>query len=196
MPNLFIITLGCFVIAMLWLSGAVSFGKKPAATDPLTEMRTLLQARAEGKIGQEEFERAQAVVHLAILQQPAAGNTGLRVIFPVLAVISVLVLGYYAWTGKAKDIAADTPVGPHAVAETATMSSFAPSATVPAQNAAGDLGTAVKHLEAKLEKNPDNRDGWLLLARSYTELGRTKDAEMANAKAAALQAPTQKADRP
>ena len=58
--------------------------------------------------------------------------------------------------------------------------------SVPASNAGGDMATAVKRLEAKLEKNPQNGDGWLLLARSYNELGRRQDAANAFGKAAAL----------
>ncbi|WP_133326988.1 tetratricopeptide repeat protein [Sapientia aquatica] len=58
--------------------------------------------------------------------------------------------------------------------------------SAPASNAGGDMATAVKRLEAKLEKNPQNGDGWLLLARSYNELGRRQDAANAFGKAAAL----------
>jgi cytochrome c-type biogenesis protein CcmH len=49
-----------------------------------------------------------------------------------------------------------------------------------AQNAGMDgpvlSGEALKELEAKLAKNPENPQGWLLLARSYVELEQYKDA--------------------
>ena len=189
MPVIFILALGCFVLAMLWLSGAFSFGSKPAGSDTLAAMRTLLQARAEGKIGQEEFERAQAALHLAILDQPATSHTALRVIVPVLAVTLVLALGYTAWSSTSKNVSADTLA---TVANSAAMPALTqppPTPAVPAPNTGGDLSMAVQRLEAKLEKNPNNRDGWLLLAQSYKELGRIKEAEVASARAAALTAP-------
>ncbi|MDD4930307.1 MAG: c-type cytochrome biogenesis protein CcmI [Gallionella sp.] len=52
--------------------------------------------------------------------------------------------------------------------------------------AAGDFGVlrseaALQELEAKLVKLPENPDGWLMLARSYTELQRYPDAVRAYA---------------
>jgi len=38
---------------------------------------------------------------------------------------------------------------------------------------------ALQELEAKLEKLPENPDGWLQLARSYSELKRFSDAARA-----------------
>jgi len=184
LPVIFILVLGCFVLAMLWFSGAFSFARKPGATDTLAAMRNLLAARAEGRIGQEEFERRQAALHLAILEQPAARN---KAMVPLIAVILVLALGYTAWNRKSKDPGADSSTGTGAVSGNAVMPTAPTAPAVPAQNA-GDLGMAVQRLEAKLEKNPNNRDGWLLLAQSYKELGRLKDADNANARAAALTA--------
>lgn len=39
-----------------------------------------------------------------------------------------------------------------------------------------DVGAMVMRLRAKLEANPDNLQGWLMLGRSYTTLGRYADA--------------------
>ncbi len=49
-----------------------------------------------------------------------------------------------------------------------------------------DLDAAVKQLEARLAKEPNDQDGWRLLSRSYTELGETAKAEDAARHAAAL----------
>jgi cytochrome c-type biogenesis protein CcmH len=43
----------------------------------------------------------------------------------------------------------------------------------------GDLEKMAGILAAKLEKNPDNPEGWIMLARSYKALGRYDDAEKA-----------------
>ena len=49
-----------------------------------------------------------------------------------------------------------------------------------------DLGAAVAQLEQRLAKDPDDADGWRLLARSYTLLGETEKAAAAAQRAAAL----------
>jgi cytochrome c-type biogenesis protein CcmH len=52
-----------------------------------------------------------------------------------------------------------------------------------------DLDGAVKQLEARLAAQPNDQDGWRLLARSYAELGQTDKAAEAARRAAALGAP-------
>jgi cytochrome c-type biogenesis protein CcmH len=50
----------------------------------------------------------------------------------------------------------------------------------------GDLGAMAQRLAGKLEKNPEDADGWALLAHSYVELKQHKDAVGAFEKAANL----------
>ncbi|HEU4590508.1 MAG TPA: hypothetical protein VFS13_06325 [Steroidobacteraceae bacterium] len=97
----------------------------------------------------------------------------LRKFWPLIA-IAVLVplaaLGVYAAIG--------TP--PPAHAEVATLSNEV--ATLHARVAmqggqsAGDLGEAVERLQARLDANPNDTNGWRLLAQSYQYLGRTAEA--------------------
>lgn len=58
-----------------------------------------------------------------------------------------------------------------------------PAAVLPAamqtQRAAADMEHLATKLAAKMEQNPDNPEGWAMLARSYTSLGRLDDAEHA-----------------
>lgn len=58
-----------------------------------------------------------------------------------------------------------------------------PAAVLPVamqtQRAAADMEHVVTKLAAKMEQNPDNPEGWAMLARSYTSLGRLDDAERA-----------------
>jgi len=49
-----------------------------------------------------------------------------------------------------------------------------------------DVGAMVMRLRAKLEANPDNLQGWLMLGRSYSNLGRYADAVYAYQKALSL----------
>jgi cytochrome c-type biogenesis protein CcmH len=50
----------------------------------------------------------------------------------------------------------------------------------------GDLGAMAQKLAAKLEKNPENGDGWALLAHTYVEIKQHKDAVGAFEKAVNL----------
>ena len=50
-----------------------------------------------------------------------------------------------------------------------------------------DLGQLADKLAAKLQSNPDNAEGWALLARTYVELKRHQEALLAFEKASALQ---------
>ena len=58
-----------------------------------------------------------------------------------------------------------------------------PAAVLPAQEQAhranADMDQLVVKLEKKLEQNPDNPEGWAMLARSYKSMGRWDDAERA-----------------
>lgn len=71
-----------------------------------------------------------------------------------------------------------------AAPKTAAM---APSAMAPAaKHEMADLGGMAARLAKKLEQNPDNAEGWALLARSYVELKQHKEAVPAFEKAIAL----------
>ncbi len=61
-----------------------------------------------------------------------------------------------------------------------------PAAVLPsamqAQRASADMEQLTAKLAQKLEGNPDNPEGWAMLARSYKSLGRWEDAERAFAR--------------
>jgi cytochrome c-type biogenesis protein CcmH len=50
---------------------------------------------------------------------------------------------------------------------------------VQTQRASADMEQLVTQLEKKLEQNPENPEGWAMLARSYKSVGRWDDAERA-----------------
>jgi cytochrome c-type biogenesis protein CcmH len=56
----------------------------------------------------------------------------------------------------------------------------------PTQKKAGSVDDLVDGLRAKMEKNPEDGSGWMLLARSYDHLGRHADAIDAYEQAQAL----------
>lgn len=73
--------------------------------------------------------------------------------------------------------------------------SINPPAVVAAETAEGQphaitpemIQTMVQRLEQKLQENPENPEGWMMLARSYTALGQYPEAAVAYANAALLQ---------
>jgi hypothetical protein len=61
--------------------------------------------------------------------------------------------------------------------------------SAPQTNSGGDLGAMAKRLEKKMESDPKNGEGWLLLARAYLETRQHGKAVESFAKAAALLPP-------
>lgn len=151
--------------------------------DVAAALRELLLARAEGRIDQAEFDRQQVVLHATVLD-PAQGQTGFS---PVLgkklgfiAAALVLALGVVAiW------------VSSPSIDSTKTASVIAPGAMLPVTqtpqaSSGGDLNTVVKKLADKMANDPNNGEGWLLLAKTYSELRRHAEADAAYTKASAL----------
>jgi cytochrome c-type biogenesis protein CcmH len=205
--------LAALFILMLSLGGVISFGKKSSGGDISVALRALLLARAEGKIGQEEFERGQAALHATLLAASAdapAVSRHLWWVIPLFFVVAA-VAGYLFTTtptGTEQETAAMTssrvilpPSGtmsqggrnnahanPMSSLQENGQNGVAASAQVQS-NSGGDLSTMVKRLADKMAKNPGNGDGWLLLARTYGELRQHKEAASAYAKAAAILPP-------
>ena len=81
-----------------------------------------------------------------------------------------------------------SPTAPSVSTPTQTMANNMP-ATSPAddsQHVMGDFNAMAAKLAAKLEKDPNDGEGWALLARSYVELKQHKDAVPAFEKAIAI----------
>jgi hypothetical protein len=98
---------------------------------------------------------------------------------PLLGVIAALLLaiGLYAVIGR-PDVKTYLP--PDEQAQVSTESAGAK------QDKAGTVGSLLSGLESRLQSEPDDGKGWLLLAKSYDHLGRKNDAADAYAKAKAL----------
>ena len=145
------------------------------------QLRSLLLARAEGSVNEEEFQQRQASLHAALLEsKPYVNRKGWA--WGVLGII-IAAIGIYTWleipnpkNAESAEPAApmDTHIGPSALTET---------------KAGGDLNVMAKRLADKLVKNPGDGQGWLLLARTYREINQMKEASSAYAKAAALLPP-------
>lgn len=182
MTAFIVIVIVVLAVIALILSGVLSGKKRGDDIGPA--LRELLLARAEGRLTAEEFDSRQAELHATLLAAPqpaSAGKTGvLR--GGLIAAVALAAVGLYAWLGnpKAVDVAPPQPAAGMAMPGTEGT---------PQANTGGDLNTMVKRLADKMAKDPNNGDGWLLLARTYGELRQPKEAAAAYAKAAALLAP-------
>lgn len=119
---------------------------------------------------------ALAFVLLPILK-PKLGNKKL-IVFLVVVGLPLIAVFAYQKIGH-PDIAAQSPVM-NAPTAASAMPPGHPSTDVMNM----DLSQLAARLAAKLEKGPENPDGWALLARTYVELKRHKDALPAFEKAA------------
>ncbi|TCV89510.1 TPR domain-containing protein [Sulfurirhabdus autotrophica] len=184
-----IIVVVALIFAVLAVGGFLPFWSRDQGSEISAALRVLLLERAEGKVSSEEFERRQAALHASLIgspqQDPTAKQPNLRMI--VIVVISVVVVPLvvlYAFIGKPKDI--ETTPAPVAFSEMNAQPPKTQLQSPPKANSGGDLNVAVKHLADKMAKDPNNGEGWLLLARTYGELRQSKEAAAAYSKAAAL----------
>ena len=89
----------------------------------------------------------------------------------ILAVaVSVLAVALYSGLGTPDAVTAENDL-----ATTARSGSVSASASSSSESV-GTVASLVDGLRARLEKEPDDANGWILLARSYEHLGRNQEA--------------------
>ncbi len=120
--------------------------------------------RSNGTLSADDFAEAREELQRQLLDDTAAtevvvaatasrrGGIAIAILLPLIAV------GLYALLGS-----------PAAVL----------SVTAQTQRATADMEQLAAKLASKLEQNPDNPEGWAMLARSYTSMGRWDEAERA-----------------
>jgi cytochrome c-type biogenesis protein CcmH len=109
--------------------------------------------------------------------QPAAQRPSKVLVASLLAGVLVLAAAGYSWTGS--------PLA------TRVASGATEGAAPPHEGAEGgadeqQFAAAVEKLAQRLKDQPENAEGWAMLARSYARLGKHADAVPAFAKAVAL----------
>ncbi len=131
-----------------------------------------------GAVSPEQHQQArreleQRVLEESVPQQPAqptsvaATSAGRRTVWALAAVIPVAAIALYALWGN--------------------FESFSPMAqTSQHQMSSEQIGQMVAKLEARLQKEPENADGWLVLARTYYSMGRYQEATRAFERASKL----------
>lgn len=134
------------------------------------ELAELESDRVEGSLSQDDYEQARAELQRRLLEDSSADASTqaaaptralplvLAIALPLAAVLLYLVLGNPA--------AIDPPRQQRMTAD--------------------DIERMVSGLAAKLEKEPDNQQGWAMLARSYKAMGRLPEALRAYERAGSL----------
>ena len=152
------------------------------------QLEQLQKSHREGSVGKKAFEAGKAQLEREILQAvlaaPEAAAAGAQAPRPsraltagVLSFVVVLAVAGYAWTGSPGVPSA----GPPTAAAAEGGNPQASGAVDEAQFIA-----AVEQLAERLKGQPDDVEGWAMLARSYGMLGRLDDALPAYQKAVAL----------
>jgi cytochrome c-type biogenesis protein CcmH len=151
------------------------------------QLRTLLQAQEEGSVTEDEFLRRQAALYAALLApKPNLNRNYLGLGAFIVTVVAVV--GIYKLQSKPQAKLESPSIEFNSAGPLDTH--FGTAINEPKQtNIGGDLNVMVKRLADKMAKNPSDADGWLLLARTYTEINQMKEAASAYAKAAALLPP-------
>jgi cytochrome c-type biogenesis protein CcmH len=159
-------------------------------SDPITTLRAQLQQlearHRDGALGPKDYEQKRAALERELVDQvlkapvavpdDAAPRPSKRLLATLAAAVLAVAAGGYAWTGS-PGLMAGVPTAPP-VAEGSPHDGGA---------GAEQFAAAVERLAEKLKDQPDNAEGWAMLARSYLQLGRVADAVPAFAKAVALQ---------
>ena len=155
-----------------------------------------LQSRFDaGSLAPSDYERERRAVERALGEAVVASVPGSVAVRPsrrLLAGLAVLVVGVaavgYAFTGKPSMTGlAAAPKPPPVDAALAADPSASGTAGDPRQTGLLQIAAMVDSLAARMKERPDDGEGWTMLARSYTVLGRFGEALPAYARAAALQ---------
>ncbi len=145
--------------------------------DQLAELGADLAA---GSIDHEQWEAARADLQRGLLEDSGAAEVSKAVpvahsgaaavvvalAVPIASVAIYLVLGSPQGLNPNRASASQTQESPHELSQ-------------------GQIESMVVTLAQRLEADPDNVEGWVMLARTYTALGRFKEAADAYAKAEA-----------
>lgn len=141
--------------------------------DQLAELKADLE---NGELDQSQYQDALREIEKRLSEDvppepvaEAAGQTGRWAGFALALAVPVLAVAIYMFLGN--------PDG------------LLPQAATPApaaQGGAHDAAPMIAALEAKLQSNPEDPQGWSMLGRSYAATGRFPDAAKALSKAAEL----------
>ena len=180
MTSLYLYAAAIVVVALLvllrpwWQARLFSTAnRRTASADSLRQLNSAIyrdqladleRDRTIGQLAEADFKEAQDELQRRLLEDASGDGVSTAVT-----------------TGRATWIALLVLLPAVGVALYATIGSPQASLTVAQQerHAAASMEALVEKLAQKLAANPDNPDGWAMLARSYASMGRWDDAERA-----------------
>lgn len=176
---LLIVAVAAFILPILW------FGQRRQASGAdrkasnlaifRDQLADLERDRSDGTLAEADFELAKTELQRRLLDEvdsdgelpgPASAATSRPTAVAVLLTLPLLALALYATLGNPR--------------------ALDPANTAPQkQMTADDINAMVSRLAERMQANPDDMNGWLMLGRSYKMLGRYAEAVAAYAKAEA-----------
>ncbi len=103
------------------------------------------------------------------------------------AVVAVLAASAYLWQQPSPQVLPVATSSPAMWKLPSAMNAAAPAANpAPHTSNAGDIAVMAERLAARLKDQPNDAQGWAILARSYDVMGQLPDALMAYKKASTL----------
>lgn len=169
------------VLALLW---PLLRARRGGVDDGLQARRKALQGAFDaGVLSREEFEAKRAALEAeAPAQSVDVVRPGTkRALVAIAVVLPLAAVGLYAMLGRPDAVSIS---GAPATAAMPASSGMPPADT--AQKPGMDMSAAIDSLRAKLDKNPNDAEGWLLLGRAYESMGRNADGRQALEKAYGL----------
>ncbi len=167
-----------FVVVPLMLTKTVARETDDKANIQLAQnkLKELKAELAAGNLSQSQFAAAQHELEVGLYHdlhdgeaQHSSGN-GRWLIVPLLFIVPVVSLGLYAQLGDFRAFEANPGAAEQAAADPSDQ-----------------INAMVAKLEQRLQQQPDDMKGWLMLGRSYKALKRYDDAVAALKKAQAIQ---------
>ena len=156
--------------------------------DQLSELEADLR---NGIIAQDQYQQDRDSIERRMLEDvsavnesattnPPAAAADRRPAYAVAVAIPVIAIALYLQIGNPRL----SPQGRPPVPESPAAESSQPDSQMTQQNIEANVGA----LARRLEQNPNDVQGWTMLGRSYTSMGKYKEASDAYAKATALKA--------
>ena len=125
---------------------------------------------------------AMIIAAVAIVVTPISvrgATMNLRTV-AMAVVVSIFAIGLYSVTGSPDAVTAENDHAKDSRNSTGSSSNAKSSTSV------GSVASMVDGLKERLNKEPDDANGWILLARSYEHLGRNQEALSAYSRARGL----------
>lgn len=178
---LLIVVVAAFVLPPLWLGLRAPKPQTDRKAANLAIFRDQLAElgaeNAEGSLAEADFEQAKRELQRRLLEEvepavadaatPATHGPSRKTAIAILLLLPILALFGYGLLGNPRAL------DPTQTAAQAPMPQMSPE----------KINEMVAKLAEKMKANPDDMQGWLMLARSYKSLGRYDEAVHAYAKA-------------